>query len=668
MKTLFGLLFTMFLSLALVRGAAAEEVIRSYHADVEVAADATLTVTETITVNAEGNEIRRGIFRDFPLYAVDGAGRRTKVDFELLSVERDGEPEANHTETISGGIRIYAGSADVFLSPGEYTYRFTYRTGRQIRYFEDHDELYWNVTGNGWQFPIEEASATVSLPDGAKPTKTAVYTGPQGSTESNARAVPGSGGLQFETTRPLGPQEGLTIVLGFPKGLVAAPTAEQTRWWFLRDNINAILGFGGLLLVFAYYLRSWIAVGRDPDGGVIVPRWDPPEGISPALVNYIDNKGFSGAGWTALSASLIDLAVHGYVELDDLEKSIVVRRTGKAAPKAPQAGQASLLAELGEAGSTFTIDKKNGKRVESVGRKFRSAIEKEHRGKYYRANSGYFAGGVALSIAALVALFVFGTLEEDTIGLMSIPTFFSVFFGAFGVAIGKGLSRSASLLSKIVSIVVLTVIGFAAFTIFLLVVVTAVFELADASQTEVVIAVGAIVLLNVLFFFLMGAPTPIGRKMMDGIEGLRTYMTLAEKDRLNMQGVPTMSPSHFETLLPYAVALGVEKPWTSTFETWLASAAAGAAAASYQPAWYHGDLSRGVGDRIGGFSSAMASTMASTIPQPVKSSSSGFSSGGGFSGGGGGGGGGGGEGGGGGDVGRTMLSPPPPPPPPQAVK
>ena len=642
MKTLFGLLFTMFLSLALVRGAAAEEVIRSYHADIQVATDATLTIRETITVNAEGNEIRRGIFRDFPLYAVDAAGRRMKVDFELLSVERDGEPEANHTETISGGIRIYAGSADTFLSPGEYTYRFTYKTGRQIRYFDDHDELYWNVTGNGWQFPIEEASATVSLPDGATPTKTAVYTGSQGSTESDARVVPGSGGLEFETTGALGPQEGLTIVLGFPKGVVAAPTAGQSRWWFLRDNINAILGFGGLFLVFAYYLRSWVAVGRDPDGGVIVPRWDPPEGISPALVNYIDNKGFSGAGWTALSASLIDLAVHGYVELDDLEKSIVVRRTGKAPPTTLPGGQASLLAELGDAGNTFTIDKKNGKRVESAGRKFRSAIEKEHRGKYYRANSGYFAGGVALSIAALVALFVFGTLEEDTIGLMFIPTFFSVFFGAFGVAIGKGMSRNSSLISKIVSIVVLTVIGFVGFSILSLVLVAAVFDLADAGQTEVVIAVGAIVLLNLLFFFLMGAPTPIGRKMMDGIEGLRTYMTLAEKDRLNMQGAPKMSPSHYETLLPYAVALGVEKPWTSTFETWLASAAAGAAAASYQPAWYHGDLSRGVGDRIGGFSSAMASTMASTIPQPVKSSSSGFSSGGGFSGGGGGGGGGGG--------------------------
>jgi hypothetical protein len=66
------------------------------------------------------------------------------------------------------------------------------------------------------------------------------------------------------------------------------------------------------------------------------------------------------------------------------------------------------------------------------------------------------------------------------------------------------------------------------------------------------------VLLNMLYVFIMGAPTPLGSKMMDGIDGLRQYLTLAEKDRMNMAGAPAMSPQHFEKLLPYAVALGVE--------------------------------------------------------------------------------------------------------------
>jgi hypothetical protein len=156
------------------------------------------------------------------------------------------------------------------------------------------------------------------------------------------------------------------------------------------------------------------------------------------------------------------------------------------------------------------------------------------------------------------------------------------------------------------------------------------------------------VLLNVLYVFIMGAPTPLGAKLTDGIDGLRQYLTLAEKDRMNMAGAPAMSPQHFEKLLPYAVALGVEKPWSQTFEVWLAAAAAGVAgAAAYHPGWYSGNFSGGsFSDRIGGFSSSMASTIASTLPSPPPSSSSGFSGGsgggGGFSGGGGGGGGGGG--------------------------
>jgi len=621
---------------------AAEEVIRDYHADIEVAPDATLTVTETITVRAEGQEIRRGIFRDFPLYAEDASGRRIEVDFDLVSVERDGEPEDYHTESIAGGIRIYAGSADVFLDPGDYTYTITYKTGRQIRYFEDHDELYWNVTGNGWQFPILEASANVVLPDGVKPTQTAYYTGYQGSTETNARYQLTPDGLYFETTERLGIGNGLTIVVGLPKGAVAAPSSEQTTWWWFRDNINSIIGLGGLGFVFVYYLRSWIAAGRDPEAGVMVPRWDAPDGISPALVNYIENKGFSGEGWTALSASLIDLAVKGYVVLDDLERSIIVNRTEKPVRGKLPAGQASLIASLGEPGDSLTIDKANGKRVQSVGNKFRKAIEKEHRGKYYLDNTGYIVGGVALSVASLAALLFFGSLTEDSIGLMFAPIMIGIFLSIFAVRLGKGARRGAPLVVRIISIVGLAILAFVALGMAGATLLAIFIDFSEIHQLPALVGVGGIVMLNGLFFFLMGAPTPVGRKLMDGIEGLRTYLTLAEKDRLNMQGAPKMSPQHFETLLPYAVALGVEKPWTRTFETWLASAAAGAAAASYQPVWYHGDLSGGIGDRIGGFSSSMASTIASTIPAPPKSSSSGFSSGGGFSGGGGGGGGGGG--------------------------
>ena len=643
MTMLLRLCPALLLVLWMACGAQAEEVIRDYHADITVLPDATIEVTETITVNAEGNDIKRGIFRDFPLYAVDQNGFRRQVDFDLISVERDGQPEDHHTESVTGGIRIYTGSAEVFLEPGEFTYAITYRTGRQIRYFDDHDELYWNVTGNGWMFPIEQASASVTLPDGAVPTRTAVYTGPMGSTAQNAREMPGSDGLEFQTTRPLGPGEGLTIVLGFDKGLVAAPSAEDGFWWFLRDNLNLIIALGGLIVVSLYYLRSWFAVGRDPARGVVVPRWDAPDGISPALVNYIENKGFSGGGWTALSASALDLAVKGYVELDDLDAGITIRRTKKPVDGRLESGQALLIREIPSAGDELVIDKENGKRVQSVGSAFRQAIEKEHRDKYYKGNAGYIGFGIGLSVVIILALFIFGSLDEDVYAMMLVPTFFAIFFGSFTVGLVKMFQRGRSLFTKIISILALAFIGFVALSTMGLMLISMWMDLEQTHQIPVLLAFGGILLVNFLFLFLMGAPTPLGRKLMDGIEGLRIYLTLAEKDRMNMAGAPTMSPSHFEKLLPYAVALGVEKPWSRTFEAWLATAAAGAASAAYAPAWYHGNNPGGFGGRIGGFSSSMASTIASTIPAPPPSSSSSSS---GFSGGSSGGGGGGGGGGG----------------------
>ncbi len=644
MKTIAARFLALFVFLGVAFPAFAEEFIRSYHSVVEVAADGKLAVTETITARAEGQNIKRGIFRDFPLYALDANNRRTKVDFNVVSVERDGTPESWRTENIDGGIRIYTGSADRFLPTGEHVFQITYTTARQIRYFSDYDELTWNVTGNGWQFPMGEISATITLPQGVKATDTAVFTGPLGAKGKDARILNEGNEVFFASTRPFTVGEGMTVAVKLPKGAIAAPDTSQEAGWWLRDNLAILLSGGGLLAVLFYYLRAWFAVGRDPAKGVVVPRWDAPEGLSPALVNYVDNRGFSGAGWTALSASALDLAVKGYVVLEDLKNSIVIRRTEKAAAADLPTGQKTLLSSIGGPGETLTIDKAHGAEVEKVGKQFRAAIEKEHSGKYYHSNSGYIFFGIFFSIALIVATLVFGDLDEFAIAAVLVFGFFAFFFSILSIGIGRQFSRGASLRKRIGGIVMLAFAGFVAFSAIGGIATQILLDVTHDTKSLALAAIGGIVLTNALFLFLMGAPTPLGRKLMDGIEGLRTYLTLAEKDRMNMAAAPAMSPQHFETLLPYAVALGVEKPWSRTFETWLATAAAGAAVASYAPGWYLGSNYGSFGDRIGGFSTSMASTIASTIPQPVSSSNSSFSGGGGggFCGSGGGGGGGGG--------------------------
>ncbi|WP_119254480.1 DUF2207 domain-containing protein [Shinella zoogloeoides] len=624
--------------------ARAEEYFDRYNSDIVVARNGMLTVTETMRVHAEGNRIRRGIYRDFPLTFTDADGREKEVGFKILGVERDGRPEPYHTESIRHGIRIFFGSSDTQLAPGFHDYRLTYETSRQIRFFDTHDELFWNVTGTEWAFPIHRASATVTLPAGVSTQELTYFTGPYGATERNARAENRGNRALFETTRALGPQEGLTIGVKMPAGSIDKPTAAEERALFFKDNRNLFLAFGGFALVLAYYLWAWLTVGRDPPRGVVVPRWDAPEGISPGLVNYIDEKGFGGHGWTAISAAFLNLAVKGLVELSDLKNSITVTRTDKPVPGPLPTGEATLLAALPAAGSHFSIQKSNGRSVQKLGRDFRDAMEKEHRQKYYHANWPQAIGGIVLTLACLAALLIFGSLPEEGIALVVMPVFASIFISVFAAGLGQNLRQARTLGARIFAVALIAFVGFILLTVFGGIALATFVSVEAAGQLPLFAAIGGIVVTNLVFFFLMGAPTPVGRRMMDGIEGLRQYLTLAEKDRMNMAGAPEMSPRHYETLLPYAVALGVEKPWSQTFDRWLLTAAAAGAAAAYQPAWYHGDgFSSGrFSDRMGGFAGSMAGTMRSSLPDPPKSSSSGFSSGGGSSGGGGGGGGGGG--------------------------
>ena len=309
----------------------AAETILLYRSDVEVQANGDFLVTETIRVNAEGRNIRRGIFRDFPVQFEDPEGRTVRAGFELLSATRDGQPETSRVERISSAVRVYLGKEDVFLSPGIHTYELRYRTDRQVRFFADHDEVYWNATGTEWMFPIEKAIAVIDLPDGATAQGTAAYTGGYGSRAQNATATTSANGnvVTFETTRPLGAREGLSVVVGLEKGVIAEPTDEQKLGWYLRDNLGTIIAVTGLTLVFLYYLWAWLRVGRDPPAGIVVPRWDLPEGVSPALTHYIWNKGLKKAGFPAISAAALNLAVKGYLELDDIGETITIRRTEK---------------------------------------------------------------------------------------------------------------------------------------------------------------------------------------------------------------------------------------------------------------------------------------------------------------------------------------------------
>ena len=233
----------------ILQGFAGERIL-SYHSDIRVFRDGHLEVTETIRVRAEGREIKRGIYRDYPTTYRDRHRNKIVVDFDVKQVLRNGKPEAHHFQKQSNGMRVYVGRKQHILPTGAYTYTLTYHTNRQLGFFKEHDELYYNVTGNGWSFPIEHASATITLPETvpAHEIRLEGYTGPQGSTDRHFSAgIRDDGTAVFETTRILGPQEGLTIVALWPKGHVTEPGRREKLTYLFRDNRSLLIAAGRLL-------------------------------------------------------------------------------------------------------------------------------------------------------------------------------------------------------------------------------------------------------------------------------------------------------------------------------------------------------------------------------------------------------------------------------------
>jgi hypothetical protein len=220
---------------AAIAPAQAVERILRFVSDVEVQSNGDLAVTETIRVQAEGNQIRRGILRDFPTTYARPDGSRVVVGFDVTSVTRDGASEAWTTEGMANGVRVRIGRAEVTLSTGPHDYVIHYRTTRQIGFFADYDELYWNATGTGWTFAIDSAEARITLPQAVPFRQSAFYTGPQGARGQDAVVVAARPLIVFRTTKALPAGSGLTVAAAWAKGVVAEPTASQETGWWLQD-------------------------------------------------------------------------------------------------------------------------------------------------------------------------------------------------------------------------------------------------------------------------------------------------------------------------------------------------------------------------------------------------------------------------------------------------
>lgn len=557
---------------------AAQERITSYDSEVQVRQDGAIDVVERIAVHAEGSQIRRGIYRDFPTRYRDRLNNRVKVDLEVIGVERNGVMEPWFTERMSNGVRINTGNDDFLPVPADYTYTIRYRTTRQLGFFADHDELYWNAIGTGWVFPIEKGTVEIKLP-GSVATESMsaeAYTGAQGA-QGGAYLVekPAPGVARYSLTQPLGPYEGFTVVLGFPKGLVHEPTASERAKWFLKDNRGVLVGLIGLILLALYTFRQWSRIGRDPRKGIVIARYEPREGQTPAGLRFMQEMGYD---MRAFTADVLALAVGGHVRIHKEDKFLKdewsLERSASTAPVKPSPAQARLLSGIFSGGDHIVLKNTNAATMAKARDAHKSVLDEEFHPRYFKRNTKQLLIALAIAIVSGGVAFVTS--------------------GGFGI--------------------------------------------------PAIVAIMAVMLVIVAVFGkLIQAPTTEGRSLLDEIEGLKMYMSVAERDELKAMPGPDQPPmldaKRYEAMLPYAVALDVEDAWTKKFTAAVGAAAAAAAASNMM--WYSG---RGPITNMGDFTSSVGSGLSSSISSastPPGSSSGG--GGGGFSGGGGGGGGGGGR-------------------------
>lgn len=616
----------------------AEEIL-DYRLWIDLQPDTTLEIREEITVRAEGNEIKRGIFRDFPVRYTTNRGMSHRVGFKVVEVLRDGEPEPWRVESKGSDQRVYVGDKDVLLRTGEYTYTLRYRTSRQLGFFEDHDELYYNAIAHGWSFPIRQATVVVRFPENFADAEFEldVWTGAKGSTTADA-VIERIGPLEVkaELTKALAPNEGMTIYVEWPKGLMEPLTWTEEWKLLLEDEVLhdpfVRITLGGFFAALVAYFVFWFLYGRNPEKGVIIPRFAAPDGVSPAGARYLMRMGFDPA---CFAVSLLSLAAKNWLIISCPNKRTYDLETAEGEGAPLDEGEEGVFTTLLGSGTRFEIKQANHQKMQKARSKLHKALKKQFKGSHFHRNGKCLIPGIAIGLATL-GLFALEAGREDVWFLMLWLTLWT--FGVVAllsqvvkawklVIYGGGILKLGSAL--FISLFAVPFIAAEVFVCWLL-----------ASHTSMI---GTVLLvlqapLALLFVRLMKAPTIEGRKVMDELEGLELYLSTAEVDRLHGMHPPELTPEFFDAMLPYALAVGVEQKWAEAFESKLA-AIRDPRAGSYHPHYYRGYAFTSVAAMTGALGSGLVSNVSSASTAPGSSSGGG---GGGSSGGGGGGGGGGG--------------------------
>ncbi len=553
-------------------------VIESFDVTVEVAENGRIDVFESIRFRFSGSW--NGVYRLIPVNYGTPQGFNYKLFLDVESITDESGRALEYKDTRERHYR----KLKVWVPDAQNTTRtihFRYSVPNALRFFdsadddftEGRDELYWNVTGDEWDLPIESASARVELPPAVTGLQARAFTGAFRSTTQDATIEELESGFYFETSRPLGPREGLTIAVAWSPGVVRRPSAIAKAYFFLRSNLIFLLPIISLTVMW----RLWLDKGRDPARLSIAPQYEPPLGMTPAEIGtLIDNR----PDMRDITSSMVDLAVRGFMRIEEREKTgfagifggneyAFVMLKGPDEWNELQGHERTLLSGFFDHGQRPEVE------LGDLENEFYKDVSRIKDGLYDR----------------LVDLGLYARRPDKVMGI----------YAAAGVVVLVLSLAGARLLAEHIAVPVLSM------------------TIAGVLTALPVFAFGIV----------MPARTVKGARELEHVLGFQEFLDRVESDHFKRM---VDSPKMFERYLPHAMALGVEKRWAKAFDDiyreppdWYR----GSSGMHFRPTLFVANL--------GTMSSRVGSTMASQPRSSGGSGFSGGGGGGGFGGGGGGG-------------------------------
>jgi hypothetical protein len=480
--------------------------IEKFDAQIAVLPDSTVNVTESITVHFIGGPWH-GLYREIPVEYFTPQGMNYSLFLSVTRVTNgsghtfkyDSSRERHYRK-----LKIYVPNADNSVQ----TIVIQYTVSDALKYFEDHDELYWNITGDEWDVPIVSASANISLPVESKNVRANVFTGAYRSRAHDAEAEIVGNGVEIHTTAPLAYHEGLTVAVAFDKGAVKEPTAADRAGRFLRSNWP----LGLPLIVAALMFWLWWTRGRDPRLRPIAAQYEPPAKLTPSEVGtLVDNS----ADMRDITSAIVDLAVRGFLVIEehttehmmglwsDKDYNFILKK-GRAEWSALKPHEQELLDGIfsaGTPGETVPMSSLHNQFYKSLpaikNRIFDSLVSQ---GFYNRrpdgVRSAYLGGGIVVGFLSIWG----GAAAGRSLGMAPLP-----------------------------------------------------FIIAGVLSALVICAFG----------WFMPARTASGARTLENVLGFEDFLAHVESDRFNRM---IKTPEMFEKFLPFAMALGVEKNWSKAFQ------------------------------------------------------------------------------------------------------